>query len=142
MNDYSRILGIDYGSVRIGLSLSDPLKIIASGITTIENNERSIDKILQILFESNVQKIVVGFPLTLKGEIGSKAEEVEQFISLLRSKTEIEIVAYDERFTSVIALQTIRELGTSKKKRRSSKGKVDEIAAVILLQNYLDSVNR
>ena len=139
MSDYSRIIGIDYGTVRIGLALSDPLKIIASGLETINNDELAINKIIKIISDSNVERIIIGFPLTLKGEVGSKAEEVERFIEVLKSRTELPIIKLDERFTSVLAQQTIRQLGTTKKKKHANKGKVDELAATILLQNYLDS---
>ncbi len=134
-----RVMGIDYGSVRIGVALSDPLQIIAQGFTTIPNNSNTIDELLKIIKEQNVEKVVVGMPYNLKGEVGSKAEEVERFIEQLRKNTTIEIVSLDERFTSVIAQQTILSMGTTKKKRQQNKGKVDEVASAILLQNYLDS---
>ncbi|MBW7888319.1 MAG: Holliday junction resolvase RuvX [Bacteroidetes bacterium] len=137
-----RVLAIDYGSVRIGLALSDPLQIIASGLTTIANSERSIREIVEIISLYEVTKILIGLPLTLKGEHGGKAEEVREFSEKLQQQVTVPILHYDERFTSVMAQQTIREMGTSKKKRHNNKGKVDEIAATILLQNFLDSATR
>ncbi|MDP1677459.1 MAG: Holliday junction resolvase RuvX [Bacteroidota bacterium] len=135
-------MGIDYGSVRIGLALSDPLKIIASGLTTIQNDDRCLDIILSIIMEQNVEKIIVGKPLNLKGEIGTKAEEVLQFIKKLQERTSVEIHQIDERFTSVMAQRSIIAMGTPKKKRQQNKGKVDEVASAILLQGYLDTVKR
>ncbi len=141
-NSYSRFLGIDYGTVRIGLSLSDPLKIIANGLMTIRNDEKCIEKILTIIQEQNVEKIIVGKPLNLKGEMGTKAEEVLQFIKRLQGHTSVEILQIDERFTSVMAQRSIRTMGTPKKQRQQNKGKIDEIASAILLQSYLDTVKR
>ncbi len=137
---YTRILGIDYGSVRIGLSVSDPMKIIAQGLTTIPNDERTIPKLVKIIEEQNVERIVVGKPLNLKGELGMKGEEVAQFIRHLSAAISVEIVQIDERFTSVMAQRSMVTMGTTKKQRKNNKGKVDEIAAAILLQSYLDSV--
>ena len=138
-NDYSRILGIDYGSVRIGLSLSDPLKIIAQGFKTILNNNQTVDEVVKIIAEQDVSKIVVGMPFTLNGAMGSKADEVERFITLLQEKISVDVVRYDERFTSVMAQKSIMTMG-AKKKQRQNKAKIDEVASAILLQNYLDSL--
>ena len=138
-NDYSRILGIDYGSVRIGLSLSDPLKIIAQGFKTILNNNQTVDEVVKIIAEQDVSKIVVGMPFTLNGAMGSKADEVERFITLLQEKISVDVVRYDERFTSVMAQKSIMSMG-AKKKQRQNKAKIDEVASAILLQNYLDSL--
>ncbi len=141
-SEYTRYLGIDYGSVRIGLALSDPLKIIANGFTTIQNDDRCLEKILSIIKEQNVDKIIVGKPLNLKGEMGTKAVEVLQFVKKLQEITSIEIHQIDERFTSVMAQASILAMGTPKKKRQQNKGKVDEVASAILLQGYLDTVKR
>ena len=141
-SDYTRYLGVDYGSVRIGLALSDPLKIIANGLMTIQNDNKCLDKILSIIQEQNVEKIIVGKPLNLKGEMGTKAEEVIQFIKRLQERTSVEILQVDERFTSVMAQRSIRTMGTPKKQRQQNKGKVDEVASAILLQGYLDTVKR
>ncbi len=141
-SEYTRFLGVDYGSVRIGLSLSDPMKIIAQGYTTIQNDERSVDSILEIIREQNIEKIIVGKPLNLKGEMGSKAEEVEGFVRRLKKATTVEIVQIDERFTSVMAQRSIISMGTKKKQRQNNRGKIDEVAAAILLQGYLDTVKR
>ncbi len=132
-----RILGIDYGKVRIGLAVSDPLRIIARGLPTLPNNEKVVENILIITQEYSVEIIVVGMPLTLKGEKGTIAKEVENFIQKIKNKTSLEVIEYDERFTSKIAEQTIINLGVNKKKRQQ-KEKIDELAAVILLQNFLD----
>lgn len=141
-NEYTRFLGVDYGSVRIGLSLSDPMKIIAQGYKTIQNDERSLDSILEIIREQNIEKIIVGKPLNLKGEMGAKAEEVLEFVKELKGRTSVEIIQIDERFTSVMAQRSIITMGTKKKQRRNNKGRIDEVASAILLQGYLDTVKR
>ena len=134
-----RILAIDYGAVRVGLAISDPLGLFATGIGTLPNDTTLTGALKKIIDERHVARIIVGMPLTLKGEAGESAKEVEAFIAKLREATPIEIFAVDERFTSVLAADTIRSLGVGKKKREKEKGKIDEIAAVHLLQGYLQS---
>jgi putative Holliday junction resolvase len=140
-NDSDRILAIDYGSSRIGLAISDPLKIIAQGLKTIPNNADTIDEIRSIIETNNVSRAVVGKPLHLSGSESAKSVEVDAFVRKLKEHISIEIIMVDERFTSVIAQQTIRLMG-AKKKQRQKKDKVDEVAAAILLQGYLDSLQR
>ncbi len=141
-SEYSRYLGIDYGSVRIGLSVSDPLKIIAQGLKTIRNSETAIDEIMAVIAEQDIERIVLGNPLNLKGEMSTKAEEVKVFAAELRERTGKEIIMLDERFTSVMAQRSIISMGTKRSKRQHDKGKVDEVAAAILLQGYLDTLRR
>lgn len=136
-----RILGIDYGSKRIGISISDPLNIIAKGLTTIHNTSSVIMEIKNLLEEYNIDKIVVGKPLTLKGNEGIKADEVNAFIATLKNVLDVEIVEWDERFTSQLAHQTLHEMGVPKRKRQS-KEIIDEMAAAIILQSYLNSQKR
>lgn len=137
-DDFFRILGIDYGSVRVGLSLSDPMRIIAKALKTILNDSRLIGEIQKIVEEQNVKMIIVGYPLDLKGQNGIKTEEVDRFIEQLQSTITVPIEKYDERFTSVIAEKAILRMGLTKKQRRD-KSAIDEIASAILLQDYLDS---
>lgn len=140
-DDLSRILAIDYGSVRIGLALSDPLKIIAQGLKTILNDGKTLDQIIQIIDENNVSKIIVGKPLHLSGNESAKSAEVDEFVKKLKEKISFEIIMVDERFTSVMAQKAIASMG-AKKKQRQNKAKIDEVAAAILLQGYLDSPKR
>ncbi len=135
------MLGLDYGSVRIGVALSDPLKIIAQGYTTIDNTSRFFEQLVKIIAEKNVTLIVVGLPLTLKGERGIKSDEVDDFIVKLKMNTPLDVVQWDERFTSKSAQQSIIAMGTKKMKRRD-KGKIDEVAAAIMLQGFLDQTKR
>jgi putative Holliday junction resolvase len=133
-----RLLGIDYGTKRIGVAVSDPLRIIAQSLSVIINSPKVFDEIKKLVTEYDPEKIIVGMPLNLKGEKGVKAEEVEQFIAELEREIKIEIVRFDERFTSKIAQQTMRDMHM-KKKARQTKGNVDYIAAAIILQGFLDA---
>jgi putative Holliday junction resolvase len=132
-------MGIDYGSVRIGIAVSDPMKIIAQGFTTLKNDETSLDRIVAIIADQSIERIIVGDPLTLRGEKSAKGEEVGDFVKRLKERTAVEIIMLDERFTSVMAQRSILTMGTKKKQRQNNKGKVDEVAAAILLQGYLDT---
>jgi len=133
----ARILGIDYGTKRIGIAVSDPLNIIARGVTVIPNSPETIEKIKRIAIEFGVEKIVVGVPINLKGRSDSMAAEVEEFIRLLGSELKLEIIRQDERFTSRIARQTLVDMNVGKMKRRA-KGRIDEMASALILQGYLD----
>ncbi len=137
-NPSGRILGIDYGRERIGISISDPLRIIASGLEALRNDGNTISRLRELLDRFEISVIVVGMPLTLKGEKGQKAEEVEKFIEKLRSELNIDVVTVDERLTSVQAKRTMLMMGTTKKQRRA-KGTIDEMASALILQSYLDS---
>jgi putative Holliday junction resolvase len=103
----SRILAIDYGSVRIGLAVSDPMKIIATGLRTIPNNARSIDEILTVITEYGISEIIVGNPLLLSGKESKTSVDVNAFVRLLSDRTSIPIALIDERFTSVMAQKTM-----------------------------------
>ncbi|MDE3058873.1 MAG: Holliday junction resolvase RuvX [Bacteroidota bacterium] len=133
-----RVLGVDYGSVRIGIAVSDPLRIIALGVGTIPNNSEAANMVAELVQKYDAEIIVVGMPLTLKGEKGMKAEEVENFIEKVASLVTTEIVRWDERFTTRMAQRTLIDMGTTKKQRRMQKGRVDEIASALILQSFLD----
>ncbi|MCI0706491.1 MAG: Holliday junction resolvase RuvX [Ignavibacteriae bacterium] len=139
--EQQRVLGIDYGTVRIGLSLSDPLGITAQPYETLMNNGEFWMKLNTILDAQAVHLIVVGMPLNLKGQKAQKAQEVEVFIERLKQESRREVVVWDERFTSTIAQQTLRSMGT-KKSDRQKKGIVDAMAAAVMLQSFLDSTKR
>lgn len=127
-----RTLGIDYGEKRIGVALSDPLGLTARGIATVAN----IEELKKVISEyDGISEIVVGLPKTMRGEIGHSAQKVLAFVEELKKISQIPIQTWDERLTSTQANRMFDEAGISEKKRR---GKVDEIAAVLILQNYLD----
>jgi putative holliday junction resolvase len=136
---YDRILGIDYGSQRVGLSLSDPLGIIAQPIEALKNDQSLFENLQQITARENVKLIVIGMPLNLKGQHAQKADEVQKFIGVLKSRLGIESVTWDERFTTTIAHQTMLRMGTKKKERQKKDGRIDSMAAAIILQGFLDN---
>lgn len=138
MSSLKRILGIDYGSKRIGIAVSDPLGIIAQGVSVVANSSTMINEIKKLVHEYDVEMIVVGMPFNLKGEKGIKADEVDRFISQIEKELQIEVVCLDERLTSKMAHQTLRDMEV-KKKKRQDKGTIDKMAAALILQGYLDS---
>jgi len=137
-NRLSRVLGLDYGERRIGLALSDPLGIIAKPLTIIDRKKTvdHISRITEIVFEKKITSIVVGLPLTLKGHYSKQTEIVLAFIDQLKSNLKIPVVAIDERLSSVAAEKALQ---TQAVKTGYEKGRVDETAAAIFLQEYLDS---
>lgn len=133
-------MAIDYGSKRIGLAITDPLQIIASGLDTVPTKE-IFSFLEKYLAKEKVAKIIIGEPKRLNNEPSQIAEEIQKFVEKLESLyPEIEIVRLDERFTSKMAFQTMIDSGL-KKKQRQNKALVDEIAATILLQDYLSYYN-
>jgi putative Holliday junction resolvase len=136
----SRILGIDFGERRIGLALSDPLGITAQGLPTLDTKETKdvFTYIENIIKEKNVTKVVVGMPKNMNGSIGPKGREVEKFIQELIKKSKIDVVPWDERLSSVQSLRIMREMGTKQKHKEVT----DRISATLILQSYLDSLQR
>lgn len=135
-----RILGIDFGDIRIGVAISDPLGLTAQGIETITwaggSIKRPAERIRFLSAQYGVEKIVIGYPINMNGTIGPGAEKVSHFAELLEKKTGLEVVKWDERLTSVEANRTMHDLEMRTSKKRES---VDRIAAVLILQGYLDS---
>jgi putative Holliday junction resolvase len=140
----SRIIGIDYGMVRIGVAVSDPSKIIAMPFMTVRAErkcEQTVAKLLELLQQHQLEhlyeiaEIVIGLPLLLSGKKGLLADEVNHFVDELKQHVTFPITTWDERLTSVQADRSMRESSMSRKKRAQ---KVDTVAAVIILQNYLD----
>lgn len=136
----TRILAIDLGERRIGLAISDPLGITAQGLPTIDTRKTKnvLSYIQNIINEKKVSKVVVGMPKNMDGSIGFKGEEVRKFIQKLSQKMKIEVIAWDERLTSVESLRSMREMGTKQKEKET----VDRISATLILQNYLDSQSK
>jgi putative Holliday junction resolvase len=138
-------MGIDYGSVRLGISLSDELRIIAFGKEMILNNKECLPRIAEIVRQESVSRIVLGYPLNLKGDKTTQTLEVENFETRLREyldsklgQNSIEIIRCDERFTSKMAQDSLITSGM-KKKKRQDKSHLDIVSAALLLQSYLDS---
>jgi putative Holliday junction resolvase len=137
MREKKRYLGIDYGAKRVGIAITDPLRIFAYGLTTISNDSKFWDNLLKFFTEYDVETIALGYPLKESGERSSSTELIEKFKEELEKRVKIPIEYVDERYSSTIAQQQILESVTSKKKRRN-KGLVDKNAAAIILQEYLD----
>ena len=138
MQEYKRLIGIDVGKKRVGIAQTDLLKTIASPVGTF-SPQNALMEIEKITENEPIEKFVIGWPLSLQGEEGSATQMVDEFIKKLHhSFPNIEITKIDERYTSNRAVDLMIEAGVPKKKRRE-KGRVDRIAAAIILQNYLDS---
>jgi len=136
-----RILAIDYGLKRIGLALCDPLKIFAYPYKTIENDPLLWTNILAEIQKNCVVEVLLGYPLKENGSKSSSTEFVEKFHEELKTKLNIPVRLWDERYSSELAKSRILESVTSKKKRRD-KGLVDRNAASVILQEYLDQIKR
>lgn len=134
-----RILAIDYGKKRVGLAVTDPLKIIAGGLTTVEASQ-TIDFLKKYTAQNAVELIVVGLPKTVKNTQSESMNYIRPFVGRLKKELpDIPVTFYDERFTSVLAHKTMLDAGL-KKKDRANKALVDEISATIILQDYLTSI--
>lgn len=134
----SRILAIDYGRKRTGIAVSDPLQIIASGLTTVPTHQL-MDFLLNYIKQEQVECIIIGHPKQLNNEDSENMKNIVPFINRLKKiLTDMPVQLVDERFTSVLAHQTMLA-GGLKKKDRQNKALVDEISATIILQSYLES---
>ncbi len=134
-----RVLSIDYGKKRTGLAVTDPLQIIANGLTTVET-KNLFDYLMQYTQHETVERIVVGKPMQTNGLPSENLARVESFVNRWRkANPSIPVEYYDERFTSVLAHKAIINSGVKKKARRENKGLVDEVSATIILQDYMNS---
>ena len=131
-----RVLGIDHGDVRIGVALSDPTAFLASSLCVLDSTNAGLERIVALIAEHQVEKIVVGLPRNMNGSYGSATEKVRVFIGKLKARTDVPVVEWDERLSTVSAHNALREAGLNGKRR---KGVVDKVAAQIILQNYLDA---
>ena len=129
------ILAIDFGRARIGTAISDELQLLAHPLETIAANERSIARVTEIVRERKVDHVVVGIPRQLSGKIGTAATETLRFVEKLRAILPCPVVTWDERLTTVAANRALREAG---KKTRATRDYVDQVAAQMILQGYLD----
>lgn len=134
-----RILSIDYGRKRTGIAVTDPLQIIANGLTTVPTHQ--LEQFLADYFKKEqVERVVVGMPRQMNGEMSESWKYIEPFLNRFRKLyPDMPIEMVDERFTSVLAHQTILASGVGKQRRQTDKGMVDEISATIILQSYLES---
>ncbi len=129
------ILGIDLGRARIGLAVSDELRLLAHPLETIPAGKTAIGRVAEVVRQKQVHQVVVGIPKLMSGEVGSAAEEALAFVEQLRRAVPCEVVTWDERLTTVAAHRALRDAG---KKSRNTRGYIDQVAAQMILQGYLD----
>ena len=140
----TRIMAIDYGEVRIGIALSDPLKIIASGYETLKNDNNIFESILSLCRSKNVDSIVIGIPFDINSEIGDSAKKVLIFTKKLKdflkeNNLDIPFFEQDERYTTHEAYEVIK---LNKVKTKKKKKIVDQIAAAKILYDFMQSSNK
>ena len=129
------ILGIDFGRARIGLAISDELRFLAHPLETISANKDLMKRIAEIVRDRKIDKIVVGVPRHMSGEIGKTANEALEFAAKLRAALPCPVETWDERLTTIFANRVLRDAG---KKTRQTRKYVDQVAAQMILQGYLD----
>ena len=129
------ILALDFGRARIGAAISDELQLLAHPLETIPANKHAPARIAEIAREKKVDHVVAGVPRQMNGQIGPAATEVLQFVEKLRAILPCPVVTWDERLTTVAAQRALRDAG---KKTRDTRGYIDQVAAQMILQSYLD----
>lgn len=130
-----RYLGLDVGERRIGVALSDASGRLATPLMTIGARDRPLERIERLAREHEVAEVVVGLPLTLRGEVGPQAALVQKFADALQAALRLPVHLFDERLTTAAADQILRDMGVKPEKR---KLQIDQVAASIILQDYLD----
>lgn len=138
-NNESRIMAIDFGLKRIGIALSDSLKLFAYPHITLVNDSKLFNELKKIVEEKQVQEIVLGIPTEKQASKTSIVKSIEKFKDELESKIKLKIILWDESYTSSIAQKKILE-SVTKKNKRQDKGLLDKYSAAVILQEYLDSV--
>lgn len=138
-----RVIGLDYGTKTVGVAISDALGLTAQAVETIERKEenklrRTCARIEELIREYEVDRIVLGFPKHMNNDIGERAERALEFGKRLKRRTGLEVIMWDERLTTVAAERVLIE---SNVRRENRKKYIDKIAAVFILQGYLDSVS-
>ena len=129
------ILALDLGRARIGVAISDELQLLAHPLETIPADDQAIPRLAHIISEKKVDHVVVGIPRQMNGQIGAAATEALSFVEKLRAILPCPVVTWDERLTTVAAHRALRDAG---KKTRDTRGYVDQVAAQMILQGYLD----
>lgn len=135
-----RIIGLDYGSVTVGVAMSDPLLLTAQGIETIRRKHetklrQTLQRIEELIKEYEVNAIVLGYPKNLDNSIGDRAKKSEEFAEMLKRRTALPVILWDERLTTVSAHHYLNEAGLGYEEKNKV---VDTVAAGIILQSYLD----
>ena len=136
-----RILGLDLGSHTIGMAISDELGLTAQGLKTIRRKsaQEDLKELATILSQYKIQKVVVGLPRNMDGSLGKQAEKVLEWVESFQKRTGVPVTTWDERLSTVEASRILLEADLSRRKR---KGTVDKVAAVLILQGYLDRIGK
>jgi putative Holliday junction resolvase len=133
-----RVLGLDYGSRRIGVAICDELEMTAQGLTTIikKNREADLEAIAKLIRQYDIERIVIGYPLRLDGSAGIQCEKIDRFARRLEIRFSLPVIRWDETLSTKEAEEILREAGMRREKRKMA---VDRLAAGIILQGYLNS---
>ena len=136
-----KVLGLDVGSKTIGVAVSDELGIIAQGVTTLKRKgvNHDITQLLKVIEEQRAEKVVVGLPKNMNGSLGQSAKMVLTLLEELEKSVDIPVITWDERLSTVAAERALLEADMSRKKRKKV---IDKVAALIILQGYLDNQKR
>lgn len=138
-----RIMGLDYGAKTVGVAISDSLWVTAQGIETITRNDegklrKTLARIEQLILEYDIEYIVLGYPKNMNNSIGDRGRKTEEFKDMLTRRTGLEVMLWDERLTTSSARKTLIE---GRVRRENRKNYMDKLAAVLILQGYLDSLS-
>lgn len=136
-----RWLGLDVGEKTIGVAVSDAFGWTAQGLEVIrrESKEKDFQRLEEWVNAYNIERIIVGFPKNMDGSIGKKAKEIQRFVKTLEKRLVPEVELWDERLSTMAAERTLLEADVSRRKRKKT---IDKMAAVLILQNYLDAKGR
>lgn len=137
-----RIIGLDYGSRTVGVALSDPLRMTAQAVETIKRKDenklrQTLARIEEIIRNEGVEQIVLGYPKNMNNTIGDRAQKTDAFAGMLKRRIGLEVVLWDERMSTMAATRTLIE---GEVRRENRKAYVDQLAAVFILQGYLDYI--
>jgi len=143
MGSNMRIMGLDYGTKTVGIAVSDSLWVSAQGIETITRNEenklrKTFARIEQLILEYDIKYIILGYPKNMNNSIGDRARKTEDFKDMLTRRTGLCVILWDERLTTCAAEKALVE---GKVRRENRKNYVDKLAAVLILQGYLNSLS-
>ena len=132
-----RIMGLDYGERTIGVAVSDALLLTAQGIKTIRRSKKELEELRAIIKDYEVDQIILGYPKNMNGTLGPRAQATEEFAQILKEEFELPITFWDERLSTMGAQRSLLEADVSRAKRKQV---IDKMAAVFILQGYLDYI--
>ena len=137
MTPENKALGIDLGEARIGLAISDDLGMMAHPLETVPAKEKPLERIVEVVNQHKIQTIVLGLPRNMDGTYGAAADKIKAFHEKLKTAVSCKIILWDERLTTVAAQKSLHDAGRNVKKSRAV---IDQVAAQLILQGWLDSV--